>query len=250
MKMLACHLGAPAVALLSFACAPAPALHAPTVDVPSPVAATASAGPDQPPARQSPIMADNSPNYGDDVPCVVPPSERAKPVGALPPHAGPGQPFLPSPVEQWRSALEDYIPRVTPGNQRPLGHERGICWAVYLNEMHKRIHPLFADSFLASLAALPPGDPMNDEQLTTRLEVVLTRDGHIQQMGVVRSSKVTAFDIAALDSVDRAQPFGPAPDAIVSSDGFAYLQWEFRRNEVYACSTIGARPYVLATPSH
>lgn len=115
--------------------------------------------------------------------------------------------------------------------------------------MHKRIHPIFADSFLASLDTRPPGDPMNDAQLTTRLEVVLTRDGHIQQMGVVRSSGVSEFDIAALDSVDRAQPFGPAPDAIVSVgfDGFVYLQWEFRRNEIYACSTMGARPYLLAS---
>jgi len=84
--------------------------------------------------------------------------------------------------------------------------------------------------------------------LTTRLEVVLTRDGHIQQMGVVRSSTLTAFDVAALDSVDRAQPFGPAPDGIVSPDGFVYLAWEFHRNEVYACSTMGVRPYLLASP--
>jgi TonB family protein len=114
--------------------------------------------------------------------------------------------------------------------------------------MHKRIHPLFADAFLASLDSLPPGDPMNDTQLTTRLEIVLTRDGHIQQMGVVRSSRLTAFDIAALDSVDRAQPFGPAPDVIVSPDGFVYMAWEFHRNEVNACSTMGARPYLLASP--
>ena len=144
--------------------------------------------------------------------------------------------------------MEGYVPRVTRGNQRPL-KATAVYWAAYLNEMHKRIHPLFADSFLPSLDALPPGDPRNDAQLMTRLEVVLTRDGHIQQMGVVSSSGVPDFDIAALDSVDRAQPFGPAPDGIVSVsfDGFVYLQWEFRRNEVYACSTIGARPYLLAS---
>jgi TonB family protein len=114
--------------------------------------------------------------------------------------------------------------------------------------MHSRIHPFFADSFLESLGTLPPSDPMNDLHLTTRLEVVLTRDGHIQQIGVVRSSEVTAFDIAALDSLDRAQPYGPVPDAIVSFDGFAYLHWEFRRDVVYACSPMGARPFRLASP--
>jgi TonB family protein len=193
-----------------------------------------------------PLPADSSPRVADDVPCPIPTSERVKPGAPPPPHLGPHQPFLPSPVERWRSALDGYVRRVTLDNQRPLGHERAICWAVYLSEMHKRIHPLFADSFLGSLDALPPGDPMNDQQLITRLEVVLTRDGRIQQMGVVKSSGVTAFDIAALDSVDRAQPFGPAPGAIVSSDGFAYLVWEFHRNEVYSCSTMGVRPYMLA----
>jgi hypothetical protein len=66
-------------------------------------------------------------------------------------------------------------------------------------------------------------------------------------MGVVKTSGITAFDIAALDSVDRAQPFGPAPNAIVSGDGNVYLHWEFHRDEVFACSTQGARPFIINT---
>jgi hypothetical protein len=38
-----------------------------------------------------------------------------------------------------------------------------------------------------------------------------------------------AFDIGALDSVDRAQPFEPATDAIVSFDGNVYVQCPPRR---------------------
>ena len=67
-------------------------------------------------------------------------------------------------------------------------------------------------------------------------------------MGIVKTSGITAFDIAALDSVDRAQPFGPAPSAIVSADGNVYLHWEFHRDEVYACSTMNARPFLLNVP--
>jgi hypothetical protein len=66
-------------------------------------------------------------------------------------------------------------------------------------------------------------------------------------MGVVSTSGVTAFDIAALDAVDRAQPFGPAPSAIISPDGNVYLHWEFHRDE-FACSTAGASPFILSTP--
>ena len=74
---------------------------------------------------------------------------------------------------------------------------------------------------------------------------ILTKEGHLKKMGIVKTSGITAFDIAALDAVDRAQPFGPAPSAIVSGDGNVYLHWEFHRDEMFACSTMGARPFIL-----
>jgi TonB family protein len=149
--------------------------------------------------------------------------------------------------ERWRSAIENYIAGVREGNQTAL-NTAAVPFATYLNGMHERIHPIFAEAFLGPLDSLPPSHPMNDQSLVTRLEIVLTREGHLKRMGVVKASGVTAFDIAALDSVDRAQPFGPAPAAIVSPDGNVYLHWEFHRNEVFACSTQGARPFILAAP--
>ncbi len=56
------------------------------------------------------------------------------------------------------------------------------------------------------------------------------------------------FPDSRVDAVHRAQPFGPAPGAIVSPDGNVYLHWEFHRDEVYACSTMHARPFLLNTP--
>ena len=150
--------------------------------------------------------------------------------------------------DRWRSAIENYVSSVKPGNQTAL-NTAASPFATYLNSMHNRIHPIFADSFLASLDNLPPTHTLNDVHLITRLEIVLTRDGHIVKMGVVKTSGVTAFDIAALDSVQRASPFGPAPGAIVSTDGQVYLHWEFHRDEVYACSTMNARPFMLNVPA-
>jgi len=155
--------------------------------------------------------------------------------------------FVASNFERWRSAIENYVSSVKEGNQTALNTAQ-VPFASYLNGMHNRIHPIFAESFLESLDSLPANHPMNDKQLVTRLEIVLTKDGHLKKMGIVKASGVTTFDIAALDSVDRAQPFGPAPSAIVSPDGNVYLHWEFHRDEVYACSTQGARPFILNTP--
>ena len=156
--------------------------------------------------------------------------------------------FAASNFERWRSAIENYVSNVKPGNQTALNTAQ-VPWASYLNGMHNRIHPIFAESFLESLDALPPSHPLNDQHLVTRLEIVLAKDGHLKQMGIVKTSGITAFDVAALDSVDRAQPFGPAPSAIVSADGNVYLHWDFHRDEVYACSTQGARPFILNTPA-
>jgi TonB family protein len=155
--------------------------------------------------------------------------------------------WVASHFERWRSAIENYVSNVKPGNQTAL-NAAAVPFASYLNGMHNRIHPIFADSFLDSLDSLPQSHPLNDQHLVTRLEIVLTKEGHLKKMGVVKTSGITAFDIAALDSVDRAQPFGPAPNAIVSPDGNVYLHWEFHRDEVYACSTMGARPFILNKP--
>jgi TonB family protein len=156
--------------------------------------------------------------------------------------------WIASNFERWRSAIENYVSSVKPGNQTALNTAQ-VPFASYLNGMHNRIHPIFADSFLESLDGLPASHPMNDQKLVTRLEIILTKEGHLRRMGIVKTSGLTAFDIAALDAIDRAQPFGPAPSAIVSPDGLVYLQWEFHRDEVYACSTQGAQPFILNTPA-
>ncbi len=151
--------------------------------------------------------------------------------------------------ERWRNAIENYVSSVKPGNQTAL-NTAAVPFASYLNTIHNRIHPIFADSFLGSLDNLPGNHPLNDPKLITRLEIVVSpKEGRIVKMGVVKTSGITAFDIAALDSVHRAQPFGPAPGAIVSPDGNVYLHWEFHRDEVFACSTMHARPFILNVPA-
>lgn len=87
---------------------------------------------------------------------------------------------------------------------------------------------------------------MNDQSLFVKIEIVLDGDdGHISNMGVMHASGVPAFDAATLAAVRRAGPFGKPSPAIVSSDGRGYLNWEFHRDPVFACSTINARPLLL-----
>ncbi len=150
-------------------------------------------------------------------------------------------------IERWRHAIENYVPNVKPGNQTALNSAR-VPFASYLNAVHNRLHPLFADNFLASLEELPASHPMNQPNLVTHLEIVLDADeGRVKDMGVIKTSGVTAFDISALESLQKAQPFGTPPREIVSPDGNVYFHWEFYRNPQYACSTYFAYPYILKT---
>ena len=156
-------------------------------------------------------------------------------------HVGSWHPMDPS---RWRSAIENYTPSVQLGNQTAL-NTAASAFGTYLSMIHNRIHPIFADSFLGSLDNLPAGHPMNNQDLSTEVEIVLDQEsGNVVRMGVTKFSGITAFDIAALDSVKRAAPFGTPPHEIVSPDGKVYLHWEFHRNQ-YACSTLNARPFIL-----
>jgi TonB family protein len=145
--------------------------------------------------------------------------------------------------ERWKSAIENYVAAVQPGNQTALNAAKSP-FAGYIQAMHLRIHHLFADSFLDSLESLPKDHPLSNTKIFTRLEIVLNKEGQVAKLGVVKTSGLTAFDIAALDAVQRASPFGPVPGAIVSPDGKVYFQWDFHRDET-ACTTANARPYIL-----
>lgn len=169
----------------------------------------------------------------------------AEPTGAASaPSRPPSQPIR---FDRWRTAVEKDTPAVQPGNITALNAAR-VPFARYLKAMHDRIHPLFADQFLGTLSNLPKGHPLGQE-LSTHLEIVLAKDtGKLVRMGVIKSSGVTAFDVGVLDAVDRAAPFGKAPDVIASPDGNVYVHWELHRDPVDACSTRNARPFILKAP--
>ena len=68
--------------------------------------------------------------------------------------------WVASNFERWRSAIENYVSSVKPGNQTALNTAQ-VPFASYLNGMHNRIHPIFAESFLGSLDSLA-GEPSDE----------------------------------------------------------------------------------------
>jgi TonB family protein len=145
-----------------------------------------------------------------------------------------------------RAALENFVTNVRVGNQTAL-RAAASPFAGYIVAMHNRIHRTFADGFIPGLAALPESSPLNDRSLHTTLEIIIERDGRLHRINIVRSSGTLPFDVAAMNSVRRAAPFGEAPAAILSGDGRVYVHWGFYRNE-RQCGPFNAEPFILPTP--
>ncbi len=152
-------------------------------------------------------------------------------------------------TDSWRenrASIENYTPSVRVGNQTAL-RTAASPFAGYLTAMHRRIHRLFADGFISDLSAAPANSPLNNMSLATTVEIILERDGRVSRLGVLRTSGNTAFDVASLNSVRRAAPFGTAPPAILSGDSRVYVHWTFFRDERY-CNPGSAEPFILPNP--
>ena len=146
--------------------------------------------------------------------------------------------------------LPALVGSVRSDNQLPLKDAALLPFAKYLNAVHNKVHPEFADKEIAKLDELPFNHPLNNTTLVTRVEIVLDgATGAVASLLVVKPSRQPAFDALAVDSLKRAAPFGEAPSAIRSADGKVYVHWEFYRDEVFACSTMHARPFLLSSPS-
>jgi TonB family protein len=193
------------------------------------------------PESQTPIVASPAPT-------VSVATVRSGPVPKLGPCAGIpkeecGRWEMPAP-EKWRAAMSGYQSGIVLAQQQPL-RPVAVPLATYVNGMHSRLHIWFADHFLTWLDKQSIDDPMNNPKLVTAVEIGVAPNGQIAKMGVVQPSGVQGFDMAALESFAKAAPFGETPGQARSADGNLWVVWTLRRDEIYACSTQGARPFVF-----
>jgi hypothetical protein len=147
--------------------------------------------------------------------------------------------------DKWRPALQNYESIIKPENATVLDAANSSL-AEYLRTIHNRIHPVFAEQDLARLNGLPKNEVLDDPTLQTSLEIVLDKNtGKIVRLGVTKVSGNTSFDMQTLTSVDASAPFGRAPEALASPDGYVYLHWEFHRDPQDLCTPRNARLFLL-----
>ncbi len=145
-----------------------------------------------------------------------------------------------------KRALANNRSWVSDGEQVPLGKKTRI-FRNYIEVAHRRIHTLFAHSFLGSLSSLDPSDPLNDFTLMTKMEFEILATGVVNDIHVIKTSGNSVFDAAAVDSIFRSSPFRPPPKAILSYNDRVYFRWGFYRNH-RMCGVFNAEPYLLRAP--
>jgi TonB family protein len=148
---------------------------------------------------------------------------------------------------QVRSALENFIPEVKPGNQTAL-NTREAPFAAFVARMHRSIHMLWGFGVIEDWDELSGTSPFNNRNLATTLEMVLNADGTVDKVTVVKSSGYLPYDAAAIDVAYTAAPYPDPPKAIRSANGKIYLHWRFFRDD-RQCATSGVDPFILDNPS-
>ncbi len=145
-----------------------------------------------------------------------------------------------------QSALENFVPEVKPGNQTAL-NTRAAPFAAFIARMHRSIHELWGFGFLEELDGRPQSDPLNNRSLIAKLEIVLSGDGTVDKVTLIRPSGEMRYDVAAIDTVYAAGPYAEPPPAIRSRNGKIYVHWSFHRDE-RQCATSGVNYYILDNP--
>jgi hypothetical protein len=143
-----------------------------------------------------------------------------------------------------REGFTPGFPSCIYGRTRKPLNEARVPFAIFLNKLHRAVHPQFADEYLGK----GHGVVNSDDHAAVEL-VIDGKSAALIRANIIRSSGDAGLDAAALTAFQKALPVTPVDPLIVSADGRIYLTWELYRNPDYACSTYFAHPYMLTDES-
>jgi TonB family protein len=155
------------------------------------------------------------------------------------------------------AALKNRRSVLIGANVLPIGNKMTLV-STYLQAIHKKLAPRFS-TFLNTLDSpsermhkkvqnsplkynpfyVPPPEterqrtlhgPMNDLSTRATAEFEILPNGSLAEVRLVKSSKYTLFDSAAIDAVLQSTPFAPPPPALLSGNNRSYLRWTFSRD--------------------
>lgn len=125
------------------------------------------------------------------------------------------------------SASDDYLPGVASG-ERTILSTREFKYFSYYNRIKDLLRQFWKPSIEREVSKLwGKGQMLRENELVTRLLVLLDEKGQVQKVSKVGASGVSEIDEVAVQAFYAASPFPNPPTALIESDGFVRLKWDF-----------------------
>jgi hypothetical protein len=136
---------------------------------------------------------------------------------------------------------EPFIPYKLVANDGATA--QNAAWAGYADALHRRVHPIFVDQFLASLTGEEGAADFDEPNLAATIDVALdVQTGAVTQIGFAAPRQgLLPFFFAAIEAVVRGSKVAPPAD-LAEMDGSVYFQWTLYRDPKRSCSTYFLRP--------
>lgn len=125
------------------------------------------------------------------------------------------------------AASDDYLPNVASG-ERTILSTREFRYFSYYNRIKDLLRQHWKPSVEREIAKLwGKGQMLKENELVTRLLVLLDKTGQIQKISKVGVSGVSEIDEVAVQAFYRAGPFPHPPMGLIEADGYVRLNWDF-----------------------
>lgn len=125
------------------------------------------------------------------------------------------------------SASDDYLPNVATG-ERTILSTREFRYFSYYNRIKDLLRQHWKPSIEREISKLwGKGQMLKENELVTRLLVLLDKSGQVLKISKVGASGVTEIDEVAVQAFYQASPFPNPPMGLVESDGYVRINWDF-----------------------
>lgn len=125
------------------------------------------------------------------------------------------------------SASDDYLPNVASG-ERTILSTREFRYFSYYNRIKELLRQHWKPSIEREVSKLwGKGQMLKENELVTRVFVLLDKSGQVQKISKVGASGVSEIDEVAVQSFYHASPFPNPPVGLVEPDGYVRINWDF-----------------------
>jgi len=126
------------------------------------------------------------------------------------------------------STISEYIPNVKRGGFTSLNTNQFIYYAFF-NRINQQIRSRWTNhlSFLGQRLPDYRQAQLANKDHVTNIKAVLTSDGKLKKIILVKSSGYAETDLAVTEAIRKAAPFTNPPKGLVEADGLIRLDYSF-----------------------